>query len=306
MNQVKVTERVQKQLFELQDLQYRDFQAKLLPTIEKETVIGVRMPVLRKFAKGYGKTEEAKEFLKILPHQYYDENNLHGLLIEQIKDYDRCLAELERFLPYIDNWATCDMLAVKVVKNHLDLFIEEICHWMKSDRTYTIRFGIGMLMRYYLGDEFRIEYPRKVALVQSDEYYVNMMRAWYFATALAKQPDAALPWLTERRLDVWTHNKTIQKDNRPPAKKQTVCLYHSLRFLQQTALFYFPSTIFFSLSIRMIVSSTVRTAHMIVLSPATQPTISWNPITSSASATAIAIPETVLITRIFCAISMET
>lgn len=306
MDQVKVTERVQKQLFELQDLQYRDFQAKLLPTIEKETVIGVRMPVLRKFAKGYGKTEEAKEFLKILPHQYYDENNLHGLLIEQIKDYDRCLEELERFLPYIDNWATCDMLAVKVVKKHLDSFIEEVCRWMESDRTYTIRFGIGMLMRYYLGDEFRIEYPRKVAFVQSDEYYVNMMRAWYFATALAKQPDAALPWLTERRLDVWTHNKTIQKDNRPPAKKQTVCLYHSLRFLQQTALFYFPSTIFFSLSIRMIVSSTVRTAHMIVLSPATQPTISWNPITSSASATAIAIPETVLITRIFCAISMET
>ena len=152
MNQVKVTERVQKQLFELQDLQYRDFQAKLLPTIEKETVIGVRMPVLRKFAKGYGKTEEAKEFLKILPHQYYDENNLHGLLIEQIKDYDRCLAELERFLPYIDNWATCDMLAVKVMKNHLDTFIEEICHWMKSDCTYTIRFGIGMLMRYYLDD----------------------------------------------------------------------------------------------------------------------------------------------------------
>ena len=133
MNQVKVTERVQKQLFELQDLQYRDFQAKLLPTIEKETVIGVRMPVLRKFAKGYGKTEEAKEFLKILPHQYYDENNLHGLLIEQIKDYDRCLAELERFLPYIDNWATCDMLAVKVMKNHLDTFIEEVCRWMESD-----------------------------------------------------------------------------------------------------------------------------------------------------------------------------
>jgi len=142
MDQVKVTERVQKQLFELRDLQYRDFQAKLLPTIEKETVIGVRMPVLRKFAKGYGKTEEAKEFLKILPHQYYDENNLHGLLIEQIKDYDRCLEELERFLPYIDNWATCDMLAVKVMKNHLDTFIEEICHWMKSDRTYTIRFAL--------------------------------------------------------------------------------------------------------------------------------------------------------------------
>ena len=149
--------------------------------------------------------------MKILPHQYYDENNLHGLLIEQIKDYDRCLAELERFLPYIDNWATCDMLAVKVMKNHLDTFIEEVCHWMKSDRTYTIRFGIGMLMRYYLGDEFRIEYPRKVALVQLDEYYVNMMRAWYFATALAKQYDQILPFIEERKLDVWTHNKSIQK-----------------------------------------------------------------------------------------------
>ena len=134
-----------------------------------------------------------------------------GLLIEQIKDYDRCLAELERFLPYIDNWATCDMLAVKVVKNHLDSFIEEVCRWMESDRTYTIRFGIGMLMRYYLGDEFRIEYPRKVALVQSDEYYVNMMRAWYFATALAKQYDQILPFIEEHKLDVWTHNKSIQK-----------------------------------------------------------------------------------------------
>ena len=138
-----------------------------------------------KFASD-GKTEEAKEFLKILSHQYYDENNLHGLLIEQLKDYDRCLEELERFLPCIDNWATCDMLAVKVVKNHLDSFIEEVCRWMESDRTYTIRFGIGMLMRYYLRRRIRIEYPRKVALVQSDEYYVNMMRAWYFATALAK------------------------------------------------------------------------------------------------------------------------
>ena len=211
MNQVKVTERVQKQLFELQDLQYRDFQAKLLPTIEKETIIGVRIPVLRKFAKGYGKTEEAKEFLKILPHQYYDENNLHGLLIEQIKDYDRCLAELERFLPYIDNWATCDMLAVKVMKNHLDTFIEEVCRWMKSDRTYTIRFGIGMLMRYYLDDRFQEEYAESVAKVQSKEYYVNMMIAWYMATALAKQWDAAIPYIQEHRLSEWVHRKSIQK-----------------------------------------------------------------------------------------------
>ena len=211
MDQVKVTERVQKQLFELRDLQYRDFQAKLLPTIEKETVIGVRMPVLRKFAKGYGKTEEAKEFLKILPHQYYDENNLHGLLIEQIKDYDRCLEELERFLPYIDNWATCDMIALRTVKNHLDLFIQEVCRWIASDHPYIVRFGIGMLMRYYLDEQFKPEYPKKVAEVKSDEYYVNMMRAWYFATALAKQYDQIIPYLEEKRLDTWTHNKTIQK-----------------------------------------------------------------------------------------------
>ena len=211
MTPKEVIPKVQQDLFAMQDLEYRDFHAKLMPTVEKESVIGVRVPVLRTYAKKFGKTEEAKQFLKILPHQYYEENNLHGLLIEQIKDYELCIEELERFLPHIDNWATCDMLAVKVMKNHLDTFIEEVCHWMKSDRTYTIRFGIGMLMRYYLGDEFRIEYPRKVALVQSDEYYVNMMRAWYFATALAKQYDQILPFIEERKLDVWTHNKSIQK-----------------------------------------------------------------------------------------------
>lgn len=211
MDRTQVIEQVQKQLFELQDLQYRDFHAKLLPTIEKEKIIGVRTPVLRKFAKLYGKTEDAKEFLKVLPHQYYEENNLHGLLIEQIKDYDQCLAELERFLPYIDNWATCDLLSVKIVKKHLDTFIKEVNRWVESDLSYTIRFGIGMLMRYYLEDEFRMEYPEKVAAVQSEEYYVNMMRAWYFATALAKQYDQILPFLEEGRLDVWTHNKSIQK-----------------------------------------------------------------------------------------------
>ena len=211
MDQVKVTERVQKQLFELQDVQYRDFQAKLLPTIDKETIIGMRMPVLRKFAKGYGKTEEAEDFLKVLPHQYYDENNLHGLLIEQIKDYDRCLAELERFLPYINNWATCDMIALRTVKNHLDIFIQEVCRLIASDHPYIVRFGIGMLMRYYLEDAFRMEYPEKVAQIRSEEYYVNMMRAWYFATALAKQYEKILPFIEEQKLDVWTHNKTIQK-----------------------------------------------------------------------------------------------
>ena len=203
--------KVQKQLFELQDLKYRDFHAKLMPTIDKEKVIGVRTPALRSYAKQFGKTEEAKEFLKILPHQYYDENNLHGLLIEQIKDYDRCLAELERFLPYIDNWATCDMIALRTVKNHLDIFIQEVCRWIASDHPYIVRFGIGMLMRYYLDEQFKPEYPKKVAEVKSDEYYVSMMRAWYFATALAKQYDQIIPYLEEKRLDTWTHNKTIQK-----------------------------------------------------------------------------------------------
>ena len=211
MNQDKVIENVQKQLFELQDLNYRDFHAKLLPTMEKEKLIGVRTPALRVFAKQFGKTEEAKEFLKVLPHRYYEENNLHGLLIEQIKDYEECLRELQRFLPYIDNWATCDMLAVKVAKKYLDVFIKEIYRWIESEHTYTIRFGISMLMRYYLDEKFQMEYAEKVAEVCSEEYYVNMMRAWYFATALAKQYEQVLPFIEEKRLDVWTHNKTIQK-----------------------------------------------------------------------------------------------
>ena len=211
MNKTTIITNVQTRLFELQDLKYRDFHAKLMPTVNKEKIIGVRTPALRVFAKKYGKTDEAKEYLQILPHQYYEENNLHGLLIEQIKDYDTCLEELERFLPYIDNWATCVMLAVKVVKNHLDTFIDEVYRWMESDHAYTIRFGISMLMRYYLEDAFQMEYPEKVAQIRSEEYYVNMMRAWYFATALAKQYDKILPFIEKQKLDVWTHNKTIQK-----------------------------------------------------------------------------------------------
>lgn len=211
MNKTTIITNVQTHLFKLQDLKYRDFHAKLMPTVNKEKIIGVRTPALRVFAKKYGKTDEAKEYLQILPHQYYEENNLHGLLIEQIKDYDTCLEELERFLPYIDNWATCDMLAVKVVKKHLDKFIDEVYRWMESDHAYTIRFGISMLMRYYLEDAFQMEYPEKVAQIRSEEYYVNMMRAWYFATALAKQYDKILPFIEKQKLDVWTHNKTIQK-----------------------------------------------------------------------------------------------
>lgn len=224
MNQKNIVKDIQSKLFDLQDIKYRDFHAKLMPTVNKEKIIGVRIPVLRSFAKEFGKTKEAKLFLQVLPHSYYEENNLHGLLLEQIKDYEKCLQELERFLPFIDNWATCDLLAVRTVKKHLDVFIEEVYRWIQSQHTYTIRFGIGMLMRYYLDENFQMEYPEKVMQICSKEYYVNMMRAWYFATALAKQPDAALPWLTERRLDVWTHNKTIQKAVEsfriPPEMKQ--------------------------------------------------------------------------------------
>jgi len=211
MNTEEVQKGVRQELFELQDLKYRDFHAKLIPTMEKEKIIGVRTPALRGFAKKFGKTEESKLFIKKLPHQYYEENNLHGLLIEQIKDYDECLVELKRFLPYIDNWATCDLLALRLVKKHLDVFIKEIYKFMESEHTYIIRFGISMLMKYYLEDEFNIEYPDKVADIRSEEYYVNMMRAWYFATALAKQYEQIIPFVEKKRLDVWTHNKTIQK-----------------------------------------------------------------------------------------------
>ena len=203
--------KVQKQLFELQDLKYRDFHAKLMPTIDKEKVIGVRTPALRSYAKQFGKTEEAKEFMKVLPHKYYEENNLHGMLLEQIKDYDELIIELEKFLPYIDNWATCDLLSFRIVKKNLEDFLEKINKYIKSDQPYTIRFGISMLMKHYLDDNFKIEYVNKVAAVQSEEYYVNMMRAWYFATALAKQYDSIIPFIEEKKLDVWTHNKAIQK-----------------------------------------------------------------------------------------------
>ena len=211
MTPKEVIQKVQQDLFTMQDLKYRDFHAKLMPTVDKDSVIGVRVPMLRAYAKKFGKTEEAKQFLEILPHQYYEENNLHGLLIDQMKDYELCIEELIRFLPYINNWATCDILSVKAVKGHLDSYIKNIYQWLESDYTYTIRFGINMLMRYYLEEEFKIEYPEKVAAIRSEEYYVNMVRAWYFATALAKKYDQVLPFLEEQKMDVWTHNKTIQK-----------------------------------------------------------------------------------------------
>lgn len=202
---------IRARLFELQDKDYQVFQAKLMPTVEADTIIGVRMPALRELVREVRGTEEANRFLKELPHQYYEENNLHGLLAANIKDAECCIAELDKFLPYIDNWATCDVISPVPFKKHPACLLPKVREWLASTHTYTIRFGIGVLMKFYLDESFSPEYPEWVAAVKSDEYYVNMMIAWYFATALAKQPEAALPYLKNQRLDPWTHNKTIQK-----------------------------------------------------------------------------------------------
>ena len=202
---------LQRQLFDLQDLKYREFHSKLMPGIAKETIIGIRTPVLRNFVKEFRKTDEAKLFLAELPHQYYEENNIHMMLIAQIRDYETCIAEVNRFLPYINNWATCDLPAPKCFEEYREELLPVIREWLLTTDTYTIRYGIGLLMRLYLDDMYRPEYADLVARVRSEEYYVNMMRAWYFATALAKQYENVLPFLEKRQMDVWTHNKTIQK-----------------------------------------------------------------------------------------------
>ena len=202
---------LQQQLFMMQDLKYRDFHSRLLPGIDKETIIGIRTPILRKFAKEFGKTEEAKAFVKQLPHQYYEENNIHMMLIAQIRDYETCIAEVNRFLPYINNWATCDLPQPKCFGAHKKELLQEVHKWIASNETYTIRYGIGTLMRFYLDDDFDPSYVTLVAQVWSEEYYVNMMIAWYLATALAKQWESVIPYLEQRKLPEWVHRKTIQK-----------------------------------------------------------------------------------------------
>lgn len=203
---------VQKKLFEMQDLRYRDFHSKLMPTVDKEKVIGVRTPDLRRFAKEYWKAPESRVFINKLPHSYYEENNLHAFLIEEIKDYDEAIMAIEQFLPYIDNWATCDMMSPKILKKNLDKLLTNIERWITSDNTYMIRYAIVTLMKYYLEDNsYKPEYMDMVLDVKSDEYYIKMAVAWYMATALAKQYNQALKALEEERLDVCTHNKTIQK-----------------------------------------------------------------------------------------------
>lgn len=198
-------------LFALKDEKYREFHKKLIPTVDENTVIGIRTPALRKYAKEVSGTPGAEVFMQTLPHEYYEENNLHGFLIEGMKDYDECIVCLDAFLPYVDNWATCDLISPKVFKKHKDELLVKIKEWMASDRVYTIRFGMEMLMTHFLDEDFKPEYLGMAADVHSEEYYVNMMIAWFFATALAKQYEASLPYIENYCMDRWTHNKTIQK-----------------------------------------------------------------------------------------------
>ena len=198
-------------LFENQDIKYRDFQAPLFPNLDKETMIGVRTPTLKRLAKELFNSETANSFIETLPHRYFDENQLHAFLISLIKDYQTCLNEVERFLPYVDNWGTCDQLSPKVFAKHKEELIIPIKKWLKSKHTYTVRFAIGMLMALFLDDSFKEEYMELVASIKSEEYYINMMIAWYFATALAKQWDTAIKYIKDNKLSSWVHNKTIQK-----------------------------------------------------------------------------------------------
>ena len=214
------------ELFRLQDKKYAAMQTKILPTIEADKIIGVRTPELRDFARKLRKCGDTTSFLASLPHHYFDENQLHAFIISLEKDFDRCLEEVEVFLPFVDNWATCDQLSPKAFKKEPEKLLPHIYAWIKSDEVYTVRFAIGMLMQYFLDERFHPRYADMVAAVRSDEYYVNMMIAWYFATALAKQYPSILPYLEEGRLAGWTHNKAIQKslESNRITPEQKACL----------------------------------------------------------------------------------
>ena len=200
-----------KELKKLQDEKYRDMQVKIIPNLEPSSIIGVRTPELKAMAKEILKSGDYKDFLNDLPHKYFEENQLHAFILSGMKDADECFEELEKFLPYVDNWATCDQMSPKVFKKHKDELLKRVKVWITSGEPYTIRFGVGMLMEHFLDDDYDTKYPAMVAKLRSDEYYVNMMIAWYFATALAKQYDTILPYIEKKKLDKWTHNKAIQK-----------------------------------------------------------------------------------------------
>lgn len=206
-------DKILKDLFSFQDIEYKDFTSKLIPTVDKDLIIGVRTPILRNYAKKLFKEDEKQtfEFLNNLPHKYYEENNLHGCLIEQIKDFDFAMEYTEKFVPFIDNWATCDLFSPKVFKKYPNETYSYILDWIEDEKTYIIRYGIGLLLSNYLDENFKEEHLEIVSNIRSKEYYVNMMIAWYFATALAKQQNYAIKFIEDKKLDDWTHNKAIQK-----------------------------------------------------------------------------------------------
>lgn len=193
-------------LLNMRDEKFAKFNASLLPNSVR--VIGVRTPELRKYAKNIGNTDK---FLCALPHAYFEENQIHAFILSELRNFDRCVQMVDKFLPYIDNWATCDQLIPRIFAKNADKLMPYIQKWIKSKHLYTVRFAIGLLMRFYLGDAFQTKYADMVENVHSDEYYINMMRAWYFATALAKNWNNVIGYIGQNKLDTWTHNKTIQK-----------------------------------------------------------------------------------------------
>ena len=204
-------EKIIERLFSLQDKEYGELQARTIPSVDKERIIGVRTPALRSFAKELAKENDVGTFLASLPHQYFEEDQLHAFVVSLEKNFDQCIMRVEEFLPFIDNWATCDQFSPIAFKKEPEKLLPYIRKWIKSDRTYTVRFAIGMLMQHFLDERFDLKYADMVAAVRSEEYYINMMIAWYFATALAKQYEAILPYIEEKRLADWPHNKAIQK-----------------------------------------------------------------------------------------------
>ncbi len=206
-----ITGDILSELKKLQDKGYRKMQITTIPSVKAESIIGVRTPALRALAKELSKRDDISIFLEDLPHKFFEENQLHAFILSGMKDAEECIKLVDEFLPYVDNWATCDQMSPKIFKKHKDLLLEYVNEWIKSDKTYVKRFAVGMLMEHFLDEDFKTSYLTKVSRIRSDEYYINMMTAWYFATALAKQYDAALPYIEKQKLDKWTHNKTIQK-----------------------------------------------------------------------------------------------
>ncbi|MCQ2506557.1 MAG: DNA alkylation repair protein [Lachnospiraceae bacterium] len=208
---MSIVDEVQQELLKMEDCEYKTFSSNLMPGVDFEKVIGIRIPKLRKYAKELVKREDIDDFLLTLPHKYHEENNIHAFILEQCRDFDKTIGMLNSFLPYVDNWSTCDSMKPKAFKSHKKELWPEIKKWIASEHAYTIRFGIEMLMSFYLDENFDEEQANLVCAIKSDEYYVNMMIAWYFATALAKQWDRIIPYIVEKRMTSWCHNKTIQK-----------------------------------------------------------------------------------------------